>query len=126
MLVPGRSARAQLKVRENITAMAPDKIARFRTALAEVMARRDNRGYQFFAGWHGVPFQLCWHHHPYFLPWHRGYLYHFELALQDVEADVTLPWWDWSTATGSQTCTTGRRSTVVATSSSILRSSRTA
>ncbi|HEY6780265.1 MAG TPA: tyrosinase family protein, partial [Thermoleophilaceae bacterium] len=45
--------------------------------------------------WHGVPLGLCVHHEPLFLPWHRGYLYFFELALQDVDDQVTLPWWDW-------------------------------
>lgn len=59
------------------------------------MARSDNKGYQYFANWHWVAFDLCQHHNDLFLPWHRGYLYHFELALQDIDADVTLPWWDW-------------------------------
>jgi tyrosinase len=35
------------------------------------------------------------HHVALFLPWHRGYLYHFELALQSIDPGVTLPWWDW-------------------------------
>jgi tyrosinase len=38
---------------------------------------------------------LCQHHNDLFLPWHRGYLYHFELALQDVDSSVTVPWWNW-------------------------------
>src|SRR5439155_5502829 len=44
---------------------------------------------------HGVPLGICQHHNELFLPWHRGYLYHFELALQDVDSEVTLPWWNW-------------------------------
>jgi tyrosinase len=42
-----------------------------------------------------VPFWLCEHHNDLFLPWHRGYLYHFELGLQDIDPEVTVPWWNW-------------------------------
>jgi tyrosinase len=86
---------AQLKIRESVSRLTPEKLQAFRDALARMMAIRDNRGYQFYAGWHGVPFQLCHHHDPEFLPWHRGYLYHFELGLQEIDPNVTLPWWDW-------------------------------
>jgi tyrosinase len=58
-------------------------------------SRPDNRGYEYFANWHGVAFGLCQHHNDLFLPWHRGYLYHFELALQEFDAEVTVPWWNW-------------------------------
>jgi tyrosinase len=67
------------------------------------MARTDNKGYQYFANWHGVAFGLCQHHNDLFLPWHRGYLYHFELALQDLDASVTLPWWNWMDEPGLPT-----------------------
>jgi len=62
----------------------------------------DNRGFQWFAGQHGVPGNFCQHHvqsehgRRFFLPWHRAYLYFFELALQDLVEDVTQPWWDWT------------------------------
>jgi tyrosinase len=42
-----------------------------------------------------VAFNICQHHNDLFLPWHRGYLYHFELALQDIDPQLTLPWWNW-------------------------------
>jgi tyrosinase len=94
--VPGaRVASARVKIRENVARLTPEKLAAFRAALAALMKRRDNRGYQFYASWHGVSLGLCQHHNPYFLPWHRGYLYHIELALQDIDPNVTLPWWDW-------------------------------
>jgi tyrosinase len=92
---PAPPVRATLKVRESITQMSAPDVARFRKALAGMMARPDNRGYQFFAGWHGVPLELCIHHEPPFLPWHRGYLYYFELALQEIDPEVTVPWWNW-------------------------------
>ncbi|MDK1476202.1 tyrosinase family protein [Streptomyces sp. 549] len=36
------------------------------------------------------------HRSPSFLPWHRRFLLEFEQALQSVDADVTLPYWDWT------------------------------
>ncbi|GAA2151946.1 tyrosinase family protein [Kitasatospora kazusensis] len=36
------------------------------------------------------------HHAPSFLPWHRRFLLQFEQALQGVNPDVTLPYWDWT------------------------------
>src|SRR5947209_17392316 len=62
----------------------------------------DNRGFQWFAGQHGIPGNFCQHHvqsehgRRFFLPWHRAYLYFLELALQDLVPDVTQPWWDWT------------------------------
>jgi hypothetical protein len=92
---PGPVVTATLRTRESVTQLAPDRLSAFRAAMSEFIARHDNRGYQFFAGRHGVPDQICKHHEPLFLPWHRGYLYHVELALQDIDPDVTLPWWNW-------------------------------
>lgn len=86
---------AALKVRQNVSQMPAAEVNKLRKALAGMLAREDNRGYQFFAGWHGVPLEICQHHNKYFLPWHRGYLYHFELALQEVDPEVTVPWWNW-------------------------------
>lgn len=36
------------------------------------------------------------HEHGGFLPWHREYLSRFEKALQSVNPNVTLPYWDWA------------------------------
>jgi tyrosinase len=91
----GPERQATLKTRESVSQLSRDRLAAFRAALKGFLGRSDNRGYQFFAGWHGVPDGICEHHNALFLPWHRGYLYHFELALQDIDPDVTLPWWNW-------------------------------
>ena len=63
-----------------------------------MQALGDDRGYQYFAGIHGLPLPIgCDNAHgtPYFLPWHRAYLYFFERALRDRESAAMLPWWDW-------------------------------
>ena len=92
--------RGQLKVRQNVSELSVDDLNRYRAAVKGLMDRRDNLGYQWFAGWHGVPFGLCKHLDPYFPPWHRAYLYHFELALQRIDDSVTVPWWDWMNEPG--------------------------
>lgn len=38
------------------------------------------------------------HRTPSFLAWHRQFLLLFERALQQVNATVTLPYWDWTVA----------------------------
>lgn len=69
----------------------------FRQAIAESQAIADDRGYQRWAGIHGLPLPIsCVHNDELFLPWHRAYLYFFEKSLQDRVPDATLPWWDWT------------------------------
>jgi tyrosinase len=36
------------------------------------------------------------HRSPSFLPWHRKYLLDFERALQAINPQVSLPYWDWT------------------------------
>ena len=69
----------------------------------------DNRGYYHFSGLHGAPGRWCWHHQfsqrsnlsgRLFLPWHRAYLHRYEQSLQDIDPDVSLPWWDWTAGIG--------------------------
>ncbi|MEA2298948.1 MAG: tyrosinase, partial [Solirubrobacteraceae bacterium] len=95
VVTAGPQARATLKMRESVSRLSAERLAGFRAAVAGLLARQDNRGYQYFAGWHGVPDGICQHHNDLFLPWHRGYLYHFELALQDIDPTMTMPWWNW-------------------------------
>jgi tyrosinase len=95
-----RAVRGTLKVRQSISQMSAAEVKRYRAAIQGLMERRDNRSYQFYAGWHWIPLELCIHHEPTFLPWHRGYLYFFELALQEIDPGVTIPWWDWMSEPG--------------------------
>jgi tyrosinase len=98
--VQPRAVRATLKHRKSIDKLNDQEVKRLRDAIKASLSTADNRGYQYYAGWHGVPFGWCLHHDIRFLPWHRAYLYFFELSLQRFDPRVTLPWWDWSTDRG--------------------------
>jgi tyrosinase len=77
--------------------MTADQVASLRQAITATQAISDDRGYQHWAGIHGLPLPMyCQHGTPLFLPWHRAYLYFFELDLRDQVPDVQLPWWDWT------------------------------
>jgi len=92
---------APLRFRRRVGALSPGQLTLLRQAFAAVMAISDDRGYQRYAGIHGLPLPIsCDNAHgtPYFLPWHRAYLYFFERALRDQVADATLAWWDWRTS----------------------------
>ena len=86
-----------LRHRRSARRLTSGQLADFRRAIAAAQAIGDDRGYQYWAGIHGLPLPIsCVHHKELFLPWHRAYLYFFEKALQDRFAGVTLPWWDWT------------------------------
>ncbi len=99
-------------VRENVATLSVQKLAELRKAIAGMQAISDNRGFNYWAGVHGVPQWKCWHHnvlgnsnqhltYPLFLPWHRAYLYHFEQYLKDIVPTSALHWWNWETPPSS-------------------------
>lgn len=94
---------ASLRHRKSVDKLEPSELADLRKAFAEAMDLDDERGFWYFAGWHGEPFGWCQHHTDLFLPWHRAYLYYLELALQERVPGVTLPWWDWTRESGPPT-----------------------
>jgi tyrosinase len=88
----------QLRVRRSVDDLSSLDLGRLRRAFQTAMEVPDDRGYQHWAGIHGLPQQLSQHRTPAFLPWHRAYLVRFETALRSFEPSVTLPWWDWSSS----------------------------
>lgn len=100
----------QFTVRKNIENLTEKELADLRKAFSKIMELNpaDDRGYIKLASYHGPTAQFC-HHEPeridgwpgvrLFLPWHRAYLYQFEKALQDQVPGVTIPYWDWRSAT---------------------------
>jgi tyrosinase len=86
-----------LRHRRSARRLTTGQLASFRAAVSAVQGIGDDRGFQSWAGIHGLPLPIsCTHHNELFLPWHRAYLYLFEKALQDQVPGVTLPWWDWT------------------------------
>lgn len=86
-----------LRHRRSARRLTAGQRAAFRESISAAQAISDDRGYQAWAGIHGLPLPIsCVHHRELFLPWHRAYLYFFEKALQDRVPGVTLPWWDWT------------------------------
>jgi tyrosinase len=93
-----------LALRKSVDTLSDSELASLRNAYARMMQIADNRGYNFWAGFHGVPGNYCWHaprfilgrSYNLFLPWHRAYIRYFELAAQDQDSDAVLPWWDWT------------------------------
>ncbi len=87
-----------LRHRRSVRRLTAGQLADLRQAIGAAQALKDDRGYQAWAGIHGLPLPIsCVHHRELFLPWHRAYLYMFEKALQERVPGVTLPWWDWTT-----------------------------
>jgi tyrosinase len=89
----------RLRHRRSARRLSAEQLADFREAIRQAQEIGDDRGYQYWAGIHGLPLPIsCKHGSPLFLPWHRAYLYFFEKQLQDRVPGVTLPWWDWTAA----------------------------
>jgi tyrosinase len=95
---------AVLRYRKSVTSLTADEVSALRTAITNMLALSDDRGFEYWAGIHGLPLPIsCTHGSALFLPWHRAYLYYFEQYLLDVMPAgtlVSLPWWDWSTQAG--------------------------
>jgi len=88
---------APLSFRKNVAMLRGPQLAAFRQAMTASMGVSDDRGWQHWAGLHGLPLPMyCQHHTPLFLPWHRAYLYLFELTLKEHEPTASMPWWDWT------------------------------
>jgi tyrosinase len=94
-----------LILRKRVDALSEPELAALRNAYAKMQGLMDNRGYNYWAGVHGIPQHYCWHHSSrlprtgprlnLFLPWHRAYIKYWELAMQDQNQNAVLPWWRW-------------------------------
>jgi tyrosinase len=92
-----------LSYRKSVELLRPQQLQVLRRAYRASQAQNDDRGFNRWAGIHGLPLPYsCQHHTELFLPWHRAYLYFFELSLKRYEPTVTLPWWDWTSASSHQ------------------------
>ena len=94
-----------MKYRLRVAELSTAHMSNYADAVEQAKAINDNRGFYHFCGLHGAPGRWCWHHQfsrqsnlsgRIFLPWHRAYLHRLEQALQDVNEDAAIPWWDWT------------------------------
>lgn len=81
-----------LRCRKDQATLTPAERARY---VAAVLAIKADGTYDRFVAEH-VTFMSGAHRGPAFLPWHREYLRRFELELQRVDPQVTLPYWNWT------------------------------
>jgi hypothetical protein len=87
-----------MHVRKEIRSLQPEELLALRRAMAELQNRSGASGFVELAGLHGIPGKHCPHGSQLFLPWHRAYIRTFEQALQTIDPNVTLPFWDWTSS----------------------------
>ncbi|MGG0811571.1 tyrosinase family protein [Paenibacillus alvei] len=61
-----------------------------------VQALKSNGTYKPYIDVHRIHFSHPIHQSAMFLPWHREFLHRFELELQNINPDVSIPYWDWT------------------------------
>lgn len=89
---------AGLRYRPSVRELEKDteKFGRFIEAWRTMSSKpaADESSFQYIAGIHGIPQQHC-EHRVHFFPWHRAYLLRLELALNQIDPEVALPWFDF-------------------------------
>ena len=88
-----------IRYRRNINCITSEQLHDLREAYQALydMPEAAGESYATIAGIHGLPSpSWCDHGVPGFLTWHRAYMMAFEKALQCVNSNVMLPFWDWS------------------------------
>lgn len=88
-----------IRYRRNINCLSSDQLHGLREAYQALYDMPDAAAESFatIGGIHGNPGTWwCDHGAPGFLTWHRAYMKAFEKALQCVDSDIMLPFWDWS------------------------------
>ena len=81
-----------MRCRKNQATLTAQEKARF---VAALLALKANGTYDQYVVMHVNAMSYA-HKGPAFFPWHREMLRRMELDLQSVDADVTLPYWDWT------------------------------
>lgn len=80
-------------IRKNQACLTDEEKAAFVDAIQEL---KRNGEYQPYVDVHRKHFFHPIHQSAMFLPWHREFLHKFEIELQKVNRNVTIPYWDWT------------------------------
>ncbi|MBA2278691.1 MAG: tyrosinase family protein [Chloroflexia bacterium] len=81
-----------VRCRKNQATLTAAEKARF---VAAVLALKANGTFDTYVADHMGAMPNA-HRGPAFLPWHREFLRRFELDLQKIDPQVTLPYWNWT------------------------------
>jgi tyrosinase len=111
--LPSSSLSSPLRVRKSVTALTANEKKAFVKAIVTLkntippddsLSRYDQlvvqhvltMGFRKQLGATGSAQGNPAHSYPAFLPWHRQFLRQFETALQAIDPNVTIPYWDWT------------------------------
>ncbi|HFJ9274460.1 TPA: tyrosinase family protein [Bacillus cereus] len=80
-------------VRKNQACLTKEEKTAFVDAIQML---KSNGGYKPFIEVHRIHFSHPIHQSAMFLPWHRQFTRRFELELQKINPNVSIPYWDWT------------------------------
>ena len=83
-------------VRRNIAHVSTAERQRFRDAVVELNSRKYPDNVSKWVKQDQIHQATHVHGGPSFLPWHRELCNRFELLLREVDADLSLHYWDWT------------------------------
>ncbi|KAJ9080076.1 hypothetical protein DSO57_1028903 [Entomophthora muscae] len=85
----------QARTRKNLRDMSRPEVNRYFNAIKRLNSGRKPTRWDMYAGIHREQYANI-HGTPLFLVWHRMMLYSIEKDLQNIDASVTIPYWDWT------------------------------
>lgn len=93
------------RIRKDLSTLTVGETESLRNAFLRLQKDK-NRGYEYIAGFHGLPakcpspdnpkYACCLHGMPVFPHWHRLYVLQVENALLSIGSSIAVPYWDWT------------------------------
>ncbi|KAJ9086305.1 hypothetical protein DSO57_1005583 [Entomophthora muscae] len=82
-------------MRDNVRNLSQEELDRYVKAVNKLNSGTRPTRWDTYANKH-IQYYTSVHWTPLFLAWHRLYLHSVERALQTIDPEVTIPYWDWS------------------------------